>query len=523
MACAGAQDAPQAAPRPVDLSGYCTVETAARTEVRPLVSGPPMPAYLGIALERDRRGRTVVAEVEEGSAAASAGVEPGDELERVGGKRVRGQDDLRRALEGKAPGETVALRIRRAGAGRDLSATLGAPSRPMSAAPRGAGAGSPATDEPQGPITVIAPDSLRPLPARAVYRLAVVGIEYPDVKHSAAIPTAAWTDMLFSKGVYHDKQSVTGQPVYGSVNDYYAENSVGAFRLEGRVFDWVTVGQSRSEYGKTAGAAGRALLPEALDALLARDGPEALKGYDGILFLYAGERVRTNRGNLYWPHRSTITHKGQRWSYFICPEGGSRMANISVFVHEFGHMLGLPDLYARPENPGSEGLGVWCAMSSQLANGRPQHFSAWCKERLGWLRPAVIDPAAPQKLLLAPVEGSATECYKVLIRPDGSEYLLLENRARRDFDANLPADGLLIWHVVGTRPILEESHGVEGPNGPRVHLRQVPYPSEANRSYTPYTVPSSRSLLGGGSPVFLTAIRRLPDGRIAFRVGQPFD
>ena len=63
------------------------------------------------------------------------------------------------------------------------------------------------------------------------------------------------------------------------------------------------------------------------------------------------------------------------------------MGNISVFCHEFGHILGLPDQYARPENPGSEDLGVWCAMSNQTGNGRPQHFCAWCMERLGWLKP----------------------------------------------------------------------------------------------------------------------------------------
>ena len=56
------------------------------------------------------------------------------------------------------------------------------------------------------------------------------------------------------------------------------------------------------------------------------------------------------------------------------------MDDISVFCHEFGHMLGLPDLYARPENPGQRGRRQWCAMSNQIGNGRPQHFSAWCKE-----------------------------------------------------------------------------------------------------------------------------------------------
>ena len=83
-----------------------------------------------------------------------------------------------------------------------------------------------------------------------------------------------------------------------------------------------------------------------------------------MFFIYAGERFNAARGSLYWPHRSSVSHGGKRWSYFICPEGGARMGNISVFCHEFGHMLGMPDLYARPENPGMEGAGVWCAMAS---------------------------------------------------------------------------------------------------------------------------------------------------------------
>ena len=83
------------------------------------------------------------------------------------------------------------------------------------------------------------------------------------------------------------------------------------------------------------------------------------------------------------------------------------MANISVFCHEFGHMLGLPDLYARPENPGSEGVGIWCAMSNQAGNGRPQHFCAWCKEKLGWVKPTVIDPTVKQKLILRADRGLA--------------------------------------------------------------------------------------------------------------------
>jgi hypothetical protein len=161
-------------------------------------------------------------------------------------------------------------------------------------------------------------------------------------------------------------------------------------------------------------------------------------------------------------------------------------------------------------------------MANQVGNGKPQHFCAWSKERLGWIKPAVIDPTVKQKLILGPIEDSPKECFKVLVRPDASEYLLLENRRKKGFDASLPAEGLLIWRVVGNRPILEESHGVEGAAGPRMFLTSVPYPSNANDSFTPYTIPSSRCQLGGGLPVYITSITKLADGRISFHIGYEY-
>ena len=202
------------------------------------------------------------------------------------------------------------------------------------------------------------------------------------------------------------------------------------------------------------------------------------------------------------------------------------MTDISVFCHEFGHMLGLPDLYARPELPGMEGVGPWCAMSQQNANGRPQHFSAWCKEQLGWLKPVHIDPRVKQKVVLSPVEDDPGECLKVLVKPDASEYFLIENRQQKGFDAKLPAGGLLIWRVLPANPnqkvFLEESHGIEDASGPRTHLGAVPFPSPANTSFTPYTTPSSRPQTGGGLDVWITDIQRRPDGRVTFGIGYEY-
>lgn len=448
-------------------------------------SAPAARAVLGVQLS-DANGGARVDGVVANSPAEEAGLRKDDLIVRADGKPVSDLDRIRMALDDKRPGDLLPLLVRRDGKDREFRVKLGGD--------RGPPASSPRWDDRTARVW-----------ERNDYRLAVIPVEFPDVKHNEQITTRDWTQALFSRGKYTGR-SATGQAVYGSLNDYYQEQSSGRFRILGRVFPYVEVGRDRAEYGTDPDR--YALLTEALDRLLERDGRDALDGFDGLFFLYAGERVPTTRGALYWPHRSSFSYRGRRRDYFLCPEGGPRMSSISLMAHEFGHLLGLPDLYARPESPGSAGAGVWCTMANGHGrDGKPLHLCAWCKERLGWLRPAVLDPTVRQKLILSPVEGSATECYKVLLRPDGSEYLLLEDRTATGFDRDLPGAGLLIWRVADGKPVLEQSPGVAGP-----------YPGRANATFAP----SGGSARAGGRAVYFTDVRRLPDGRVTFQVGDEY-
>ena len=253
------------------------------------------------------------------------------------------------------------------------------------------------------------------------------------MKHNRITPKD-WEESLFSQGTYN-KTSATGQKVFGSMNDYYKEQSFGKLKVEGKIFDCVQVGKKRVDYAQAPAEQDRTCSPKPRQAAgPRRQGLPARISTASSSSMPATACRRTAAGSTGRTGR-TSRIKGKRWPYFIVQEGGTKMSDISVFCHEFGHMLGLPDLYARPENPGSEGVGVWCAMSNQVGGGKPQHFCAWSKEQLGWIKPAVIDPTVKQKLILSPIEDSPKECFKVLVRPDGSEYFLLENRKKKGFDS----------------------------------------------------------------------------------------
>lgn len=92
--------------------------------------------------------------------------------------------------------------------------------------------------------------------------------------------------------------------------------------------------------------------------------------------------------------------------YTIQPENGG----VGVFTHEFGHDLGLPDLYDTAG--GENGTGFWTLMSSGswMGDGRDDigskssHMGAWEKFQLGWLNYAVANAGQASTHILGPME-----------------------------------------------------------------------------------------------------------------------
>ncbi len=323
-----------------------------------------------------------------------------------------------------------------------------------------------------------------------VFKLPVILSDFNDI--SGQISASTFQDHLFDNN-----------PT-GTMPEYYDEISYGQFALSGTVYGWVGTGQDLSYYAGSDNGNGGTFPQnvkgfvyasvEAADASVDyaqydNDGPDGVPnsgdddGYvDAVAVVYAGAGADVWPGNdSFWPHMSSLGSNEYTTNdvsanggnikistYFVCPEeagsgtGNGSIRDIGVYTHEFGHVLGLPDLYDRtdasegPDYDDSEGIGEWGLMASGSWGGdgshpeKPAHMSGWSKYQLGWVTPTVITSAQTDVQILR----AETNQSLFLMWEDGYEfdrYWLIENRQKTGFDQYLNGSGLLIFHVDESR------------------------------------------------------------------------
>lgn len=285
--------------------------------------------------------------------------------------------------------------------------------------------------------------------------------------------TQAQIESLFNTANY----AVDGAT--GSVRDFYLQASRNALVVQSTVSAWVTLPQPYAYYGINDGS-GFDTLPKEMvaDAINALDAtgfdfsPFDGNGdgeIDGLTVIHSGrgEETAGNDPNYIWSHHwsldAPLIKDGVSMQFYHTePELRGTDLNpatwgitrIGVICHEFGHALGLPDLYDTGGD--SAGAGEFCLMAEGSWNGNggtsPAHPSAWCKKELAWTAPIQLSTTGAYSLSRA--EDNANSIY---LLQDGSfpslEYFLVENRQGYGFDSALPGvtRGLLIWHVDETQ------------------------------------------------------------------------
>jgi len=103
--------------------------------------------------------------------------------------------------------------------------------------------------------------------------------------------------------------------------------------------------------------------------------------------------------------------------YTIQPENGG----VGVFTHEFGHDLGLPDLY--DTSGGENGTGFWTLMSSgswlddgkDTIGNKSSHMGAWEKFQLGWLNYEVAYAGKKSEHKMGPMEANTKQAQGLFV------------------------------------------------------------------------------------------------------------
>ena len=141
-------------------------------------------------------------------------------------------------------------------------------------------------------------------------------------------------------------------------------------------------------------------------------------------------------------------------SICVLPElsdDGKSIAAIGVYVHEYGHALGLPDLYDLDFS--SNGLGDWDVMSGGSWVGKnklgdsPPLMSAPLRAQMNWTNVIELNQSA-KNLPIVDITKSNT-AYK-LVGEKKHEYWMLELVQKGNtssFNELLPGSGLKITHV----------------------------------------------------------------------------
>jgi M6 family metalloprotease-like protein len=122
---------------------------------------------------------------------------------------------------------------------------------------------------------------------------------------------------------------------------------------------------------------------------------------------------------------------------------------LGVMCHEFGHSLGLPDIYNTIF--GTSVAGYWEIMDLgpyDDAGRHPADLSAWDRKYLGWITPMVV--SSKQNVALKPIEVAGANMLQLPVAGSSQEYFLVEYRLRNSgatYDTSIPGDGLLVWHI----------------------------------------------------------------------------
>lgn len=359
-------------------------------------------------------------------------------------------------------------------------------------------------------------------PASGSPKAIVILVEYKDVKFKVTNPQQYYTDFL-------NKEGFSQHGGTGSVKDFYTKSSNGKFTPQFDVYGPVTLANNMSYYGGND-IAGNDKAPEKMvsEACAALDATVDFSQYDNdhngyvdnVYIIYAGQgEASYGSASTVWPHSWTMQDAsgsmpkcdGVYINDYGCSNEWEQDSpdGIGTYTHEFGHILGLPDLYCTDYGAAATKTpGMWSVMDYGSYNngGRtPCSSSIYERNALGWIDPIVIDNAC--SLSLNNIHDSNEGA--VILTSNKNEFFLFENRQQVGWDKYLPGHGMIVWHIDYNKTVfdnnkpnntsshqyidIEEAGGVAN-NESETTMASYPFPGTKNvTSFTADTKPALRT------------------------------
>lgn len=326
------------------------------------------------------------------------------------------------------------------------------------------------------------------MPSMGSPRSLVILVEYPNKKFSMSDPLDYFNRFLNS-------DNFTDNGATGSCRQYFIDNSMGQFSPDFDVYGPVMMKNSSSYYAAKDDLLAYEMVVESLDAL---DDEVDFSVYDNngdgvidnVYIIYAGGgRASTGNSSEVWPHSSELPVMGVMKyvdgvsvnTYGMSNEMNGKVPDgIGTYVHEFSHVLGLPDLYNTVNAYDSSTPGLFNVLDygSYNNDGRtPPAYSAHERYALNWLQPRQIYTNGDHELVEIQTSNKA---YIIPSEENPDEFYLLECRTDRSgWDSYLPGHGMLIWHVNFDQKVWDENR----PNNARHYVDLVNADNRQNGSY----------------------------------------
>jgi len=291
-------------------------------------------------------------------------------------------------------------------------------------------------------------------PLTGTYHIPVLLVDFTDAPHT--LSSSVFEDQ------YNDSWYLDGNGT--SVKKYYQKESYGTLNITFDVYDWRRLTAHTNEWYATGNNAFQLIL----DTMnLYGTGSNAIDftqydsdndgRIDGVVILHAGYSAgQMGAGSI--GSQTRIFSQSTQYSIQGKYYGNTAIVNelvkpsfcsnyidspisypsdcrgeVLTEVHEFAHVLGLPDLYARSPTGSQVGAGLGDITMMAEQSGYPQHpinLDAWSRYFLGWINPTTITSTMYGNYSINSIDTNADAAF---ILQDNSrmnlrEYFIVSNR-----------------------------------------------------------------------------------------------